>query len=311
MDFRSYGIPFPIPYPPSPSRKDDKRPENDIPFLASAVPYPWATTMGFVPPPFIPTMSSALGPLGLWEDQHSSPTKRASHNLSTGEHSRGRTGSPTRAGHAKNRATAHAVPLAAHFGATTGPLTPVASLSSSPIALESALREMHHTMTHALAVWKPYLSAYGDHTANVDSFAEPATRDALWRDMLDAKLRDANERRRYDGAADRLREGLRQVRAELRETHDTGAGGESERRRERCVRVARKAVVACEGIVALAGRAAGDRMACKDLVEEMEETARMLRSAGQGALLHVKAGGENTGDDKAVDGEDIWNSGGN
>ncbi|KAK3300241.1 uncharacterized protein B0H64DRAFT_369509 [Chaetomium fimeti] len=126
-------------------------------------------------------------------------------------------------------------------------------------AIDVALRNLDHELNASLKVFQPLVQCFEADVEPIRGWAENITLDIVWRNKVKEK----------DAVKDAI------VMKEVWE----GRHG-----LERQILTANKAIVFCDGIVGLAGRAASERLACKQLVVELEE-ARLLLSRKKHAWI--------------------------
>ncbi|KAJ9151748.1 hypothetical protein NKR23_g2795 [Pleurostoma richardsiae] len=260
MDWRSYGIPFPV-YPSFEEYPTPRQMREDMQDLLSS-------------------LNSSR------ERPESSTNRRTSHRAA-------KNSSPPPPAAATTTAVARTPP---------GPSRRPAGTTSLKLAMEDLCSQLEA----ARRFYSPYLERFDRSVRGVSSYADPATLDRLWRDLLErAGPREGGadtDRERFGTMAEDVRRRLEQAKAAHEASRAAAAAGQrgksrdawgvmpsrgggddwessEERRREKADREQfemEKAVLFCGRILALAGRAESKRSACAELVGVIESAIREL-----------------------------------
>jgi hypothetical protein len=158
------------------------------------------------------------------------------------------------------------------------PIKPSTTARNPNPGIDITLRNLHHEVCSALRMFQALVQCFEHETKSLQSWAEEHTLDTVWRNKVKEQCRDKRERARFEGAAARLagsraalKNAIKLAKA-LRETWDDRHGIELQ------IWTAKKALVCAEWIVGLAERAASERLACRQLVTELEEARELLDS---------------------------------
>ncbi len=142
--------------------------------------------------------------------------------------------------------------------------------------IDTALRNLDYEVSSSLKMFQALVQCFEVQIEPLRGWAEGYTLDTVWRNMVIAKGRRQRDREKFDGVTARLlgtratvKEAVKNAKA-LKETcHD-------KYKMECQIRTAKKAILYANGIINLVERAASERLACKQLVFELEEASCLL-----------------------------------
>ncbi len=158
------------------------------------------------------------------------------------------------------------------------PLLATAAPRNRNPGIDTALRNLDHEVGGSLKTFQALVEYFEAQVEPLQGWAEGYTLDTVWRNMVLDKARRRGDRERFEGLAARLlgtraaaKEAVKNAKA-IKETCDD----KHKYRMERQIRTAKKAVIYLDGIIDLVERAASERLACKQLVFELEEARCLL-----------------------------------
>ncbi|KAH6853617.1 hypothetical protein B0I37DRAFT_11253 [Chaetomium sp. MPI-CAGE-AT-0009] len=153
---------------------------------------------------------------------------------------------------------------------------PVVPRARTP-AIDVALRNLDHELNASLKVVWALVQCFEVDIEPLRGWAEDLTLDMVWRNKVKEKFfREKRDRRRFEGMAARISDSKTVVKNAVKDARALKEAWEDKHTLERQILTANKAIVFCDGIVGLAGRAATERLACKQLVVELEEARSLL-----------------------------------
>ncbi|KAK4248019.1 hypothetical protein C7999DRAFT_40770 [Corynascus novoguineensis] len=129
------------------------------------------------------------------------------------------------------------------------------------IGIDVALRNLNHEATASPMMLQELVQCFESDVEPLRPWVEEYTLDTVWRNKVKEKIFETRNKMKFDGNCKALKE-----------------ASEDRYRIERQIWIAKKKkkVVFCDGILELAGRAASERLACKQLVTELVETNCLL-----------------------------------
>ncbi|KAL2136638.1 hypothetical protein VTI74DRAFT_2667 [Chaetomium olivicolor] len=142
--------------------------------------------------------------------------------------------------------------------------------------IDVALRNLNHEVTTALRMYQAFLQSFETQVQSLQSWAEDYTLDTIWRNMVRDRVRDKRHKEKFESVAGRLLASRASVKNATRTAKDIKEAWDDLYAIERQIRTAKKAALFCDGIINLAERAASERLACKQLVAELEEARCLL-----------------------------------
>ena len=142
--------------------------------------------------------------------------------------------------------------------------------------IDTALRNLDYEVSSSLKMFQALVQCFEVQIEPLRGWAEGFTLDTVWRNMVVEKSRRQRDRERFEGVAARLlgtrvtvKEAVKNAKALKEACHD-------KYKMERQIRTAKKAILYANGIIDLVERAASERLACKQLVFELEEASCLL-----------------------------------
>ncbi len=142
--------------------------------------------------------------------------------------------------------------------------------------IDTALRNLDYEVRNSLKIFQALVQCFEVQIEPLRDWAEGYTLDTVWRNMVTEKGRRQRDRERFEGVAARLlgtrvtvKEAVKNAKALKDACHD-------KYKLERQIRTAKKAILYANGIIDLVERAASERLACKQLVFELEEASCLL-----------------------------------
>ncbi|KAK3341371.1 hypothetical protein B0T25DRAFT_573762 [Lasiosphaeria hispida] len=190
--------------------------------------------------------------------------------------------------------------------------------------IDVALRNLDQEVAASLKIFQGFVQGFEDQVQPLKSWTEDYTLDAIWKDKVKDKFREQREKERVVGVAERLsfcRDAVKDAVAKAKRFTPARSDKYSI---ERQIRTAKKALVYCDALVDLAKRAVEERVASRQLVDELGETKDLLHPKrhpwiygnedaekhsdggdGAGGKSKIKRGGQNSPDGlEAEDAED-------
>jgi hypothetical protein len=143
-------------------------------------------------------------------------------------------------------------------------------------SIDIALRNLRHELSASLKIFQPLVQSFEADIEPLRDWAEDLTLDTVWKNRVKKFFREKRDRRRYEGMAARISHSRTAVKDAIKNAKVLKETWEDKHSLERQILTAKKAIVFCDGIVGLAERAASERLACKQLVVELEEAKSLL-----------------------------------
>ncbi|KAK4154746.1 hypothetical protein C8A00DRAFT_42552 [Chaetomidium leptoderma] len=143
--------------------------------------------------------------------------------------------------------------------------------------IDVALRNLDHEVRASLNMFRAIVQCFDVDIEPLRAWAEDYTLDTVWRNKVKDKVREKRDRERLEGVAGRIidcRAAAKGAVKNAKALKETWGGDRY--KIERQIRTAKKAILYCDGVIDLAERAASERLACKQLVLELEETKCLL-----------------------------------
>ncbi|KAJ4297036.1 hypothetical protein N0V88_003952 [Collariella sp. IMI 366227] len=154
--------------------------------------------------------------------------------------------------------------------------------------IDVALRSLNHEVVASLRIYQTVLRTFEGLVQALQDWAEDYTLDTIWRNMVRDKLRDKREKEFFESVATRVLASRASVKDAIKASRGIKETWDDVYDIEQQVRTAKKAVLFCDGIISLAERAARERLACKQLVVELEE-AKSLLSRKRHSWIYAKS----------------------
>ncbi|KAK4242642.1 hypothetical protein C8A03DRAFT_29066 [Achaetomium macrosporum] len=142
--------------------------------------------------------------------------------------------------------------------------------------IDVALRNLHHEVSTSLKMFQAFVQCFESQVEPLQDWAEDYTLDTVWRNKVKDQFREKRDRVKFEGVAARILDNRATVKNAVRNAKALKEACDDKYRMEREIRTAKKALLYCDGIIDLADRAASERLACKQLVTELEEVRCLL-----------------------------------
>lgn len=146
--------------------------------------------------------------------------------------------------------------------------------SPCSVSLDVALKDMYETLRRAHTLFSSYQTTFEEGAGSVIGRFKEAPLNLAWRDMLAEQFNTDTDKRQFEAVTEGLGTRTQAVTASLHE--HTSAPRDDAYHLEGRARAARKVVERMEEVTKLERRAREERMACKFLLEEMDELMAML-----------------------------------
>ncbi|KAL2023669.1 hypothetical protein VTK56DRAFT_1826 [Thermocarpiscus australiensis] len=153
---------------------------------------------------------------------------------------------------------------------------PAATLRNQNPGVDLALRNLSHELGVSLKNFQAFAQSFEDETEQLRDWAEEYTLDTIWKNKVKANSRERRDREVFGGMAGRILWSRATIKDSVAKAKALKATWDDKYKIERQIRTAKKALLYCDGIVDLAERAASERLACKQLLLELEEAADLL-----------------------------------
>jgi hypothetical protein len=144
------------------------------------------------------------------------------------------------------------------------------------LGIDVALRNLNHEVSASLKMLQALVHCFEIDVEPLRGWAEEYTLDTVWRNKVKEKFREKRDRERFEGVAARISGNRATVKGAVKNAKALKEAWEDRHTIERQIRTAKKAIVFCDGIIELAERAATERLACKQLIVELEEARCLL-----------------------------------
>ena len=142
--------------------------------------------------------------------------------------------------------------------------------------IDVALRNLRQETCISMNMFHDLVRSFEKQTLPLSEWVGGATLDMAWRDKVESSLRSDNERAQFTGAATRISDCRRVVKDATSKGKSIVSTWDEKDKIECQIRTAKKAVVYCDGVIELAGRAVHERLACRHLVQELKEIMNLL-----------------------------------
>ncbi|KAK4039834.1 hypothetical protein C8A01DRAFT_16219 [Parachaetomium inaequale] len=154
--------------------------------------------------------------------------------------------------------------------------TPLATARDLSPGIDVALRNLNHEVGASLKMLQALVHCFEVDVEPLRGWAEEYTLDTVWRNKVKEKFREKRDRGRFEGVAARISGNRTTVKGAIKNAKALKEAWEDRHTIERQIRTAKKAIVFCDGIIELAERTATERLACKQLIVELEEARCLL-----------------------------------
>ena len=174
--------------------------------------------------------------------------------------------------------------LAVDWGNKTGQSSASTEPASTVPGVSAALEVLRKLILDFIKLYRRLVRRFEDQTQTLAGWAEDATLDALWADMVKSYFceRGMGQEGFKDGAI-MISSCQQTLQNAIAKAQDNSKRNGDDYRMECEVRVAKKCLVCCDGIVELAKRAERERIACQHLIHELKD-ARDLFHKWMGKL---------------------------
>ncbi|KAH6650907.1 hypothetical protein F5144DRAFT_598324 [Chaetomium tenue] len=142
--------------------------------------------------------------------------------------------------------------------------------------IEIALRSLRHELNASLKVFQALVQCFEADIEPIQSWAEDFTLDTVWKNKVKKFFREQQDKRGCERMTARISYSRAAVKDAIKNAKALKEASGGKHNLERQILTAKKAVAFCDGIVGLAERAASERLACKQLVVELEEARSLL-----------------------------------
>ncbi|KAK3310212.1 uncharacterized protein B0T15DRAFT_517756 [Chaetomium strumarium] len=142
--------------------------------------------------------------------------------------------------------------------------------------IDVALRNLHHEVSTSLKMFQAFVQCFESQVKPLQDWAEDYTLDTVWRNKVKDQFRGKRDRGKFEGAAARFLDNRTTIKNAVRNAKSLNEACDDKYKIEREIRTAKKALLYCDGIIDLAERSPSERLACKQLVTELEEVKCLL-----------------------------------
>lgn len=177
--------------------------------------------------------------------------------------------------------------LAVDWSKKSGQSTALTESASTVPGVDAALEVLRKLILDFIKLYRRLVRRFEDQTQTVAGWAEDATLDALWADMAKSFFceRSMGEEGFRDGAV-MISSCQQALQNAIARAQDTSKCNGTDYRMECQIRMAKKCIVCCDGIVELARRAERERIACQHLIRELKDARDLLNKwMGKSRLL--------------------------
>lgn len=182
--------------------------------------------------------------------------------------------------------------LAVDWSKKSGQSTASTEPASALPGVDAALEVLRKLILDFIKLYRRLVRRFEDQTQSLADWAEDTTLDALWADMAKSFFceRSMGEEGFRDGAimVSSCQQALQNAISRAQENSKCNG---TDYRIECRIRVAKKCIVCCDGIVELAKRAERERIACQHLIHELKDARDLLNKwMGKSRLLSREDG---------------------
>jgi hypothetical protein len=150
-----------------------------------------------------------------------------------------------------------------------------ASRNQNP-GIDVALRNLTHEVNASIKTFQAFVQCFEADVESLRDWAEDDTLDTVWRNKVKDKCREKCDREKFEGAAGRIVDARAAIKGAVKNAKALKESWHDRYEIERQMRTAKKTLLYCDGIIDLAERAASERLACKQLLAELEEARSLL-----------------------------------
>ncbi|KAK0751510.1 hypothetical protein B0T18DRAFT_69955 [Schizothecium vesticola] len=167
--------------------------------------------------------------------------------------------------------------LAVDWSKKTGKSTASTEPASTVPGVSAALEVLRKLILDFIKLYRRLVRRFEDQTQTLAGWAEDATLDTLWADMVKSYFceRGMGQEGFKDGAI-MISSCQQTLQNAIAKAQDNSKRNGDDYRVECEVRVAKKCLVCCDGIVELAKRAERERIACQHLIHELKDARDLL-----------------------------------
>jgi hypothetical protein len=151
-----------------------------------------------------------------------------------------------------------------------------ASRNNQNPGIDIALRSLTHEVNTSTKTFQEFVQCFEADVESLRAWAEDDTLDTVWRNKVKDKCREKCDRERFESAAGRIVDARAAIKIAVKNAKALKELWHDKYDIERQMRTAKKTLLYCDGIIELAERAASERLACKQLVSELEEVRCLL-----------------------------------
>jgi hypothetical protein len=160
---------------------------------------------------------------------------------------------------------------------THDPKKPLGTLSRNQNpGIDVALRNLNHEVGGSLKMLQAFVQTFEAETEPLQDWATEYTLDTIWRNKVKDKCRQKRDKERFEGMTARIADSRATVKAAVKNAKIVKDLWDDRYKIEEQIRAAKKALLYADSIIGLAERATNERVACKQLLFELEETRCLL-----------------------------------
>lgn len=153
---------------------------------------------------------------------------------------------------------------------------PLASPTNQNPGIDVALRNLNHEARISLGMYQVLFRDFEGQIEQLQDWADDYTLDTVWRNKIKDQYREKRNKERVEGVTIRILACRMSIKDAIAKAKVLKAAWDDQYRIEQQIRTAKKALLYCDGIINLAERATSERLACKLLLTELEETQGLL-----------------------------------
>jgi len=143
------------------------------------------------------------------------------------------------------------------------------------VGIDIALRDLYQEASASIGVYRGLVEGFEEETQAL-TWAKGSTLDDLWKNKVKNRCRSEHEASKFAGVTERIRCRQDAVKAAIDRAQRAVSTWGEKHEIEHHIRTAKKAIVYCDGMVYLAKRAADERLACRYLMQELEDVKSLL-----------------------------------
>jgi hypothetical protein len=142
--------------------------------------------------------------------------------------------------------------------------------------IDAALRNLNHEVSASLKMLREFVQSFEAEIEPLQAWADDYTLDTAWRNKVKDKCRQKRDKAWFEGITGRIADSRATVKAAVKNAKILKDLWDDRYKIEDQIRTAKKALLYADSIIDLAERATHERLACKQLVFELEETRCLL-----------------------------------